>query len=1046
MIDKMKKNGIRTTGLMIVLALILFQSNTNAQAKVNPDSSPAAPLDTSLVNSLEYRLIGPWRGGRSAAVTGVPGRDKLYYFGSTGGGLWRTRDAGQSWENISDGYFGGSVGAVAVAPSDHNVMYVGGGEKTVRGNVSYGYGIWKSTDEGATWTASGLLSSRHIPRICVHPTNHDIVFAAVLGDLYKDTPDRGVYKSTDGGQNWKRVLHANERAGAVDLIIDPSNPRILYATTWRVHRNPYELSSGGEGSALWKSTDMGETWTNISESKGLPTGTWGIVGVTISPVNPQRVWAIIENEKGGVYRSDNGGKTWTLLNDDRSLRQRAWYYTRIYADTEDEDVVYVLNVSYHKSKDGGKTFTSANAPHGDHHDLWIAPDNNQRMIMGDDGGAQVTLDGGENWSTYHNQPTAQFYRVTTDNHFPFRIYAAQQDNSTVRISHRSADGGIGERDWEPTAGCECGHIAPDPRDPEIVFGGCYDGFIERLDHRTNYSQMVHVWPDNPMGHGAASMKYRFQWNFPLFFSRHEENALYTASNHLHKSLDGGQSWTVISPDLTRNDSSKLGPSGGPITKDNTSVEYYCTIFAADESPRLPDVLWAGSDDGLVHVTLDGGRRWNNVTPPDFPEWIQVNSLEPDPHIDGGCYLAATMYKSGDYRPYLYRTTDYGKTWTKIIKGISENHFTRVIRSHPEIERFLFAGTESGVYFSTDDGSQWHPLQLNLPIVPVTDLTIKEDKLIVATQGRSLWILDDLRVLHELAGSGKPKSSQLFGIAPAYRMNGSQNNGEGEGKNPATGPVIRFYLPEVDEKDSISLVFTDMLGDTISRYDSFASEDNLKLKAEKGMNAFVWNMRYPPAEKFEGIVLWWSSLAGPKVSPGTFFSHLIKDDDTLTAQFEILKDPRSGMSEEDYRTLFNFEKEVWQKVTEAHKAIKEIRDVRKQLNHFSSRLQDQKEIVRATNEIDSLMTRIEENLYQTKNRSNQDPLNFPIRATNKLVHLNALYAGREYPPTKQAVEVKDMLVIEIDGELEKWREIKEVEIPAFNNLMQDSAIPSVILER
>ena len=565
---------MRLPTILVVFLLSFFSLNLQSQNFQESD-----------YDALEYRLLGPFRGGRSAAVTGVPNQPNLYYFGSTGGGIWKTTNGGRQWENISDGFFGGSIGSIAVSKSDPNVMYVGGGEKTVRGNVSSGYGIWKSEDAGKTWKSSGLKNSRHIPRIAIHPTNHNIVYAGVLGNIYKPTQERGVYKSIDGGKTWKKTLFSNEHAGVVDLIMDPTNPRVLYASTWRVQRTPYSLSSGGDGSALWKSTDSGETWTEISNNKGFPEGTIGIIGVTVSPLNNQRIWAIIENkDKGGLYRSEDGGETWNQVNSERKLRQRAWYYTRLYADTEDVNTVYVLNVRYHKSTDGGKTFNTYNAPHGDHHDLWIAPENPKRMIIGDDGGAQVTYDGGETWSTYHNQPTSQFYRVTTDNAFPYRIYVAQQDNSTIRIPHRTDGRAITEDDWESTAGGESAHIAVDPEDNDIVYGGSYDGFLTRVNHKTGTVRAINVWPDNPMGHGAEGMKYRFQWNFPIIFSKHNPNRLYTFSQHVHVTENEGQSWDIISPDLTRNDPEKLKSSGGPITQDNTSVEYYCTIFAAQESP------------------------------------------------------------------------------------------------------------------------------------------------------------------------------------------------------------------------------------------------------------------------------------------------------------------------------------------------------------------------------------------------------------------------------------------------------------------------------
>ncbi|MBK5278838.1 MAG: glycosyl hydrolase, partial [Bacteroidia bacterium] len=721
---------------VFLFLMILWFGFADAQKKSSGTTSKSTvSYDEKLYNAMEWRSIGPYRGGRSAAVTGVPNKPNIFYFGSVGGGVWRTTDAGSTWSNISDGFFGSSIGSIAVSEWDNNVIYVGQGEVTVRGNVSYGNGIWKSTDAGKTWSFIGLKDSKHIPRIRIHPKNPDIVYAAVMGDLFKSSEERGIYRSDDGGKNWKRVLFANADAGAVDLVMDPNNPRILFASTWRIRRTPYSLESGGEGSYLWKSTDGGDTWTNISKNDGLPKGLWGIVGVSVSPVNSNRVFAIIENDNGGVYRSDDAGKNWKKMNEDRNLRQRAWYYSRIYADTKDEDMVYVMNVSYHKSKDGGKTFSSYNAPHGDHHDLWIAPEDNQRMIIADDGGGQVSFDAGENWSTYGNQPTAQHYRVITDNYFPYRIYGAQQDNSTQRIAHRTDGNSIGDRDWEPTAGGESGHLAIDPTDNDVVYGGSYDGFLTRKNHRTGEERGINAWPDNPMGHGAEGAKYRFQWNFPIFFSPHNPKKLYAASQHLHVTYNEGESWEILSPDLTRNDPSKLGPSGGPITKDNTAVEYYCTIFAVAESPYEKDLILAGSDDGLLHVTKDGGKNWEKVTPVGLPEWTMFNSVEFDPHDKGGAYVAATSYKSGDYRPYLYKTKDYGKTWTKIVDGIDPAHFTRVVRVDPKRAGLLYAGTEFGMYISFDDGASWKPFQLNLPIVPITDLTIKNDNLIAATQGR-----------------------------------------------------------------------------------------------------------------------------------------------------------------------------------------------------------------------------------------------------------------------------------------------------------------------
>jgi photosystem II stability/assembly factor-like uncharacterized protein len=1017
----MKRNQAIICSLFILSILLFYAETTFAQT-----------FDKSLYESMEYRLLGPFRGGRSAAVTGVPNKPNLFYFGATGGGVWKTKDGGRTWENISDGFFGGSIGAIEVANDDPNVIYVGGGEQTVRGNVSSGFGMWKTEDAGKTWNSVGMEKSRHIPRIATHPKNHDIVYAAVLGDIYKPTQERGVYKSVDGGKTWVRKLFANENAGATDLTLDPNNPRIIYASTWNVRRTPFSLSSGGDGSALWKSTDSGETWKEISKNVGFPKDTLGIIGVTVSPLNGDRIWAIVENkDKGGVYRSDDGGDTWTLINSDRSLRQRAWYYSRIYADTQDENTVYVLNVSYHKSTDGGKTFNRSNAPHGDHHDLWIAPEDPTRMIMGDDGGAQVSYDGGETWSTYHNQPTAQFYRVTTDNSFPYRIYAAQQDNSTVRIPHRTESWNIDEDHWEDTAGGESAHIAVDPLNSDIVYGGSYDGFLTRYNHKTNTIRSVSVWPDNPMGHGAEDFKYRFQWNFPIFFSPHDPHKLYTASNHLHMTTNEGESWELISPDLTRNDPTKLGSSGGPITQDNTSVEYYCTIFAAAESPLTPGLLWTGSDDGLVNVSRDGGKNWENVTPKGMPEWMMINSVEPSIHDAGTCYIAGTRYKSGDFSPYLYKTNDYGKTWKKITGGIPAEHFTRVVREDPDQKGLLYAGTEAGMYISFDDGSTWESFQLNLPIVPITDLALKENNLIVATQGRSLYIIDDLSLLHQL-GMAKGKDNYLFKPKDSYRMDGRSRKGSlTAGTNHPNGVMVYFNLADPAEKE-IKLSFLNLQNDTII---SFSNKDKkAPLTAKKGNNLFVWDTEGKGAEVLDGMILWWASTDAPKAVPGTYKVVLRVGDENLSQNFQILADKNAEADLAGMQRQYDFIANANKTVDRAHKSIKKIRAINTQLEAFQNQYKDNeevKELVEKAKKLSDDFSEIEKALYQTQNRSGQDPLNFPIKLTNKLAHLNSLVGMDDFPPTQQDVLVKNQLTEEINAELTKFDLLVSDEIKIFN---------------
>jgi photosystem II stability/assembly factor-like uncharacterized protein len=1038
--------------LSMTLMLLLITIFVNGQKKPSAQAKATLSFDDKLYAGMEWRSIGPYRGGRSAAVTGVPGKPTLFYMGSTGGGVWRTTDGGGTWENISDGFFGNSIGSVAVSEWDNNVIYVGGGEVTVRGNVSFGEGVYKSVDAGKTWAPIGLKDSKHVVRLRIHPKNPDVVYAAVLGDLFKSSDERGVYKTEDGGKTWRRVLFANADAGATDLCFDPNNPRILYASTWRVRRTPYSLESGGEGSSLWKSVDAGETWTNISKNEGMPKGTWGISGVSVSPVNSNRVYAIIENDNGGVYRSDDAGKTWKKMNEDRALRQRAWYYSRIYADTKEEDMVYVVNVSYHRSKDGGKTFQAFNAAHGDHHDLWIAPEDNQRMIMADDGGGSISYDGGQNWSTYHNQPTAQFYRVITDNHFPYRIYGAQQDNSTIRVYHRTDGFSIGERDWEETAGGESGHLAVDPTDSDIVYGGSYDGYLTRLNHKTKEERNINVWPDNPMGHGAEGAKYRFQWNFPIFFSPHDNKKLYAASNVLHVSRNGGESWEIISPDLTRNDPTKLGPSGGPITKDNTSVEYYCTIFAVAESPFEKDVIVAGSDDGLLHITKDGGKSWEKITPSGMPEWMMFNSVEFDPHARGGIYVAGTRYKSGDYEPYLFKSKDYGKTWTKITEGIKAPHFTRVLRADAQRAGLLYAGTEFGMYISFDDGASWKPFQLNLPKVPITDLTVKNNNLIAATQGRSFWIIDDLTPLHQLNETVARADFHLFKPMPSYRMNGGQGGWRGEskkdGKNHPNGVLIHYYVKDT-LKLTASLEILDLGGALIKKFSTKPDKKakDAEMKVKPGFNRLNWNMRYADAESFDGIILWAGSLTGPKAVPGKYKAKLTVNGQSQETEFEIVKDPRSTSTQEDIKAQFDFLIQVRDKLSETNKAVKRIRSAREQINRVTEPMKgkdDMKDVTALAKTILDDMKKIEETLYQTKNRSNQDPLNFPIRLNNKLAGLASETSGGDFRPTDQVKAVYKELSAKIDEQLAALNKIINEQVPKLNALVKEKKVDAVVL--
>jgi photosystem II stability/assembly factor-like uncharacterized protein len=1033
-------------------------------------------VDPALFKGMKWREVGPSRGGRSAAVTGLPADRNTYYFGGTGGGVWKTADGGRSWKNVSDGFFGGSIGAVAVSEWDPNVVYAGGGEKTVRGNVSHGDGVWKSTDAGKSWSFVGLGDSRHVPRLRIHPKNPDLVYAAVLGHLFGPNEMRGVYRSKDGGARWERVLHLNDRVGAIDLAMDPANPRVLYATLWNVRRTPYSLESGGPGSGIWKTTDGGDHWTELTGNPGLPRGPLGIIGITVSPTNPENLYAIVEAQKGGVFRSRDGGKTWTKTNEDRSLRQRAWYYTRIYADPKDEDVVYVLNVQFHRSKDGGTTFTTLRVPHGDNHDLWIDPNDPLRMIESNDGGANVSTDGGRTWTTQSNQPTAQIYRVSTDNDFPYRILGAQQDNSAVRVSSRG--GGFQE-----TAGGESGYIVADPENPDVVYGGSYGGYLTRLDHETGHERNVNAWPNDPMGSGAADARYRFQWNFPILFSPHPPKTLYAAANVLFKSTNEGQSWEAISADLTRDDKSRQGPSGGPITKDNTSVEYYGTIFSVAESPLEPGVIWTGSDDGLIHVTRDGGKTWKNVTPQGMPEWIQVNAIDASPHDKGSAYVAATMYKSDDFRPYLYKTADYGATWTRINAGIDPLHFTRVVRADPARKGLLYAGTERGAWVSFDDGDRWQPLQLNLPTVPVTDLTVKEGDLVAATQGRGFWVLDDLTPLRELARERRLADAavHLYPPRPTHRLR-EDDDGFGRSEsadNPLAGVLISYYLKEAVPADQVEQAKLEILtqdGQVIRAFqgkpgkaetggeeaddadmeegEEEAEEDEdeeerrrPKIPTEAGLNRFVWDLTWPPARRFPGMILWNNEMIAPPAVPGSYQARLTVGGETFVQPFELRKDPRSASSQADLEAQFRFLMEIRDKLTETHDAIRRIREVRGQLDGLRKRLrrdEAQKPVVDAAKDLDMKMTAVEEALYQTKNRSRQDPLNFPIRLNDKLSGVASTAAQGDYRPTDQALQVKDELTAAIDAQLARLRALWEEDLARFNELARQNGTSAVIL--
>ena len=1056
----------RVVGLLFFLLIA-----APAALHINSQTRSTDPLKI-----LQYRSIGPFRGGRVTAVAGVTSQPNVYYFGATGGGVWKTTDGGANWQPVSDEYFKtGSVGAIGVSESDPSTIYVGMGESPVRGNVSHGDGVYKSIDAGKTWKFVGLGDTRQIGRVRVHPKNPDLVYVAAMGHLWGPNAERGVFRSKDGGKTWEKILFRNENTGAVDLILDPTNPNTLYAGFWQVKRQPWTFTSGGDGSTMYKSVDGGDTWTELKGNRGLPSGMWGKVGVTVSPVNPNRVWAMIEAKDGGLYRSDDAGENWQRMSDSPAIRQRPWYYTRVYADTQNADTVYVLNVGFHKSIDGGRTFNTVGTPHGDNHDLWIAPNDNQRMVEGNDGGANVSTNGGAAW-TEQDQATAQFYRVAIDNDFPYNIYGAQQDNSTVRIASRSSENTISERDWWDVGGGESGWIAPHPENSNIVFAGSYGGYLTRYDHRTGQQRTVNVYPDNPMGGGAEAMKYRFQWNYPILFSPHKTNGvypLYAAGNILFRSVDEGQSWEPISPDLTRNDRSKQGDAGGTITRDNTSVEYYDTIFTVAESPVQQGVIWTGSDDGLVQITRDNGKTWQNVTPKGMPEWIQINSIEASSHDAGTAYFAATAYKLDDYRPYIFKTTDYGKTWIKIVDGIAVDAFTRVVREDPNRRGFLYAGTETGVYYSTNDGGSWQSLRLNLPVVPITDLAVqkREKDLVVATQGRSFYVLDNLPLLYQLADA-RAGDAFLFQPEDAYRM----ASGGGfplpptatVGANPPNGTVVHYWLKSKPAKD-VTLEFLDASGKSIRKFTGRVQAEGAAapqppgggggggfgggggeppVPAEAGLNRFVWNYRLPNATMVPGMIFWGGSTAGPRVVPGNYQVRLTVDGKIVgTESFSIKADPRLATTQQQFVEQFEFLSKNREKLSQMHEAILEIRDLRKQLEDLSGRLgADQKDIKDRAAQIVKALTAVEEELVQTKIRSSQDALNYPIKLNNKLAALSSAVDSSDSPPTRQAYDVYNDLSAKIDTQLAALARIKTDEIAAFNRSYAEKNLPVIVTKK
>ncbi|HWP03085.1 MAG TPA: glycosyl hydrolase [Gemmatimonadaceae bacterium] len=1024
---------------------------------------PSSPvrIDTLAFASLRWREVGPPRGGRSVAVAGSAARPNEYWMGTTGGGVFKTTDGGVTWQPASDGFFGGTIGAIAVDPRNPDVVWVGGGETCIRGNTSHGDGLWKTTDGGRTWQFLGFREE-HIASIEIHPSNTDVVYIGVFGDPFKATPNRGLYRTNDGGRSFQKILFVNDSTGVIDISMDPSNPNVLYVAMWQAYRTPWSMSSGGIHSGLFKTTDGGITWVNLTATaKGLPRGILGKIGVAVSPARPTRVWALIEHDSGGVYRSDDGGATWEYLNRERKLRQRAWYYTHIYADPRDPEVVYALNTGFYRSRDGGRTFPQQIAvPHGDNHDLWIAPNDPNRMINANDGGANVSVNGGRTW-TDQDYPTAQFYHVDVTNEFPYHICGAQQDNSTLCGPSRK-EGGIAMGDWYDAGGGESGYVTPNPRDPNVIFAGSYGGLLTRKDRRTGFERNVTVWPINPMGHSSEDIEVRFQWTFPIVFSRHAPNVLYAAGSRLFRSTNEGESWTPVSPELARRDPRTMGPSGGPITKDQTGVETYAVIFAFDESPVQPGVLWAGTDDGLIWVSRNNGATWENVTPSDIGDFTRISIIEPSNFVAGGAYVAANRYQQGDKRPILYKTTDFGKTWTKIVNGIAPDHFTRVIREDPVRRGLLFAGTERGVYVSFDDGLSWQVLNRNLPIVPIHDLRIKDNDVVVATHGRSFWVLDDISVLRQVTPDITARGAHLFKPADVYRVNWGGRGG-GVGSNPPSGAIIQYWLKEGGQR--VQLDFLDAKGAVIRTFASegsgaqadsarpageaegppFGQPSPSRVPNRAGLNTFVWNLRYPDAVGFTGLIMWAASTAGPVAPPGTYAVRLTVGSEVQTQNFKVLKDPRSTASDADLQEQFRLLIAIRDKVSEANNAVRTVRNMRWQVEDRAGKLsgEPRQEFGRLAGEMMEKLTESENDIYQTRNQSNQDPLNYPIKLNNKIAALSGVVASGEYRPTKQSYDAFARLSKELDVELAEIKNTLDGYLPRLNAILKAAGLPELV---
>jgi len=1037
-------------------SISLAQQSSAAAAASTP--TPAPVIDPKTYGGMKWRLIGPFRGGRSITVTGVSSQPNTYYFGAVAGGVWKTTDGGNTWDPLFDKQTTSSIGSIAVSESDPNVIYVGTGEACIRGNISFGDGVYRSNDGGKTWTNIGLKETRHIGAVIIHPTNPDVVFVAALGHAYGPNPERGIFRTRDGGKSWEKVLYLDDKTGGIEVVFDPQNPHILFAAMWEGSRTPWSLNSGGAKDGLYRSGDDGTTWKRL-EGNGLPDGPLGRISVGVSGVDSNVVYALIEANKGGLYRSDDGGTNWAMINDDHRFRQRAWYFTHVWADPKDSNKAYIANTGLFRSTDGGKTFERLNSPHGDNHALWLDPNNPNRLINGNDGGATISVDGGKNWTTQYNQPTAQFYHITADNDFLYRVYGSQQDNSSVGIRTKSDHGAIVQADWDAVGGGESGYIAVDPRDSNIVYADDEGPFLTRFDRTSGQTQSVQQWPEDISGHPASSQKYRYTWTQPLIISSHNPDVIYHAGQYLFRSSDAGRTWTTISPDLTRNDKTKQGDSGGPITKDQYSVEYYDVIFTIAESPKQAGLIWIGTDDGLVHLTRDEGKTWTNVTPRGFPDWAMVSLIEASCFDPATAYAVIDAHKLDNFKPYIYKTSDFGKTWTSITTGLPDNSYVHAVREDPKHRGLLYAGTETGIWVSFDDGLHWQSLQINLPTTPIHDLLIHGDDLAVATHGRSFWILDDLAPIRQMTATVSGEPMHLFTPSSAVRTRIGHFNPRRYpiGENPPEGAILYYWLKE-EPKEPAKLEFLDAQGKVIR---TLTSEEKKKTEAAEewerdakvehipaaaGLNRFSWDLRYESPMKIPGAVYdSGNDPVSPLALPGKYSVRLTAGGKSSTEPLEISMDPRVKTSADDLQKQFDFILKMRDRQDEMNRAILGIRDSRNQLKALEKRLAGNdgaSAIVTSSAEVRKKITAIEEELMQVNATASEDEANYPTKLNSKLSYLNAVTDSADTAPTGAEQAVFAELDKQLESQLEQWREVLTKDLPALNDAMQKNNIPLI----